>query len=85
MHVLNAAYDRLQNALPFIPEGARMPKMTVIETAINYIQDLLDMLEEADNEPVETPSDGDDSAAAVSTTRCQCSCHGRQQGTHYAY
>ena len=91
MHILNAAYERLQNALPFIPEGARMPKMTVIETAINYIQDLLDMLEDADDEDLElernleVQSDREGCADISTTHHCLCSCHQRQQDRYYSF
>lgn len=98
MHVLNVAFERLQGALPFIPPGARMPKMTIIESAMNYIQDLVDMLEDADNEelegqwktePDEATCDRDapavPRAAYPRTPTCQCSCHRGRPDQKYVY
>ena len=72
MHVLNEAFEHLQRALPFVPEDARMPKMTIIEAAIGYIHDLMDMLEEADRVEQREGAVGNGGGAML---RCPCPCH----------
>ena len=85
MHVLNAAFEQLQAALPFVPEGSRMPKMTIMQSALNYIQDLMEMIEDYDAEKNEmkrnvdkaTATD-DDEVCPPSEANCQCPCHNRK-------
>ena len=85
MHVLNAAFEQLQAALPFVPEGSRMPKMTIMESALNYIQDLMEMIEDYDAEKNETKRNvdkatatDDDGVCPPGEAYCQCPCHNRK-------
>eukprot|EP00118_Oscarella_pearsei_P006152 m.27974 g.27974 ORF g.27974 m.27974 type:complete len:181 (+) comp30511_c0_seq1:273-815(+) len=50
---LNDAYDNLKKHLPFVPYEARVPKKTIVELAVSYIQQLELQLKEDTSEPAD--------------------------------